>query len=66
MFKNILRSWLKAGIFEKGTVTIDDIGVPQGSIISPTLFNIALNGIEKEILTVRGCFPIRYADDLIV
>ncbi|MEB3281826.1 MAG: reverse transcriptase domain-containing protein [Lyngbya sp.] len=37
----------------------DSYGVPQGSIISPLLANISLDGIEK----LGNC--IRYADDLV-
>ena len=45
-------------------------GTPQGGIISPTLCNIALNGIESEVLNVfplkkgisAGVHIIRYAD----
>lgn len=49
-------------------------GTPQGGIISPTLCNVALNGIEK---LIKDSFPlkkgispgvhvIRYADDMII
>lgn len=42
------------------------MGVPQGGAISPTIFNIVMNGTEAEILKIEGSFPIRFADDLIV
>jgi len=49
-------------------------GTPQGGIISPTLCNIALNGIEKHIKDhnplIKGISPgvhvIRYADDMVI
>jgi RNA-directed DNA polymerase len=49
-------------------------GTPQGGIISPTLCNIALNGIEEHIRNhnplKRGISPgvhvIRYADDMVI
>jgi RNA-directed DNA polymerase len=49
-------------------------GTPQGGIISPTLCNIALNGIEKIIKEANpnkkgisaGVHIIRYADDMII
>lgn len=49
-------------------------GTPQGGIISPTLCNVALNGIEKVIKDANpnkkgisaGVHLIRYADDMIV
>lgn len=34
--------------------------------MSPTIFNLVMEGIEDEILTVKGAFPIRYADDIAV
>lgn len=51
-----------------------DMGTPQGGIMSPTLCNIALNGIEKLIKDLnpktKGISPgvhiIRYADDMII
>lgn len=43
-----------------------EVGVPQGGPISPTIFNIALNGIENKIMEVKGVFPIRFADDIII
>lgn len=49
-------------------------GTPQGGIISPTLCNVALNGIEEVIKQANpnkkgisaGVHVIRYADDLII
>lgn len=42
------------------------MGVPQGGPISPTIFNIVMNGVEDEIMKVKQTFPIRFADDIIV
>ena len=44
----------------------NNIGVPQGGPISPTIFNIVMEGVENAILQVKGAFPIRYADDIAV
>jgi len=60
-----LDEWLKAGVIENGKRTELEQGVPQGSVISPIIFNCVMNGIETEILTT-GAFPIRYADDIFV
>jgi group II intron reverse transcriptase/maturase len=38
----LLRSWLRAGVFEGGVVSDSKAGTPQGSPISPLLANIAL------------------------
>lgn len=51
-----------------------DMGTPQGGVMSPTLSNVALNGIEKLIKDsnpkIKGISPgvhvIRYADDMII
>ncbi len=76
MDKSILRKWLKAGYMEKHAFyeTVD--GTPQGGIISPTLANLALDGLEQ---VLREAFPqrpnksskgkvylVRYADDFII
>lgn len=40
--------------------------MPQGGPISPTIFNLTLNGVEDEIMKVKKAFPIRFADDILV
>lgn len=79
MDKAILGKWLKAGFMEEGVYYDSLSGAPQGGIISPTLMNLTLDGLEsllnkhfpKEV-TYRGehYYPkvnlIRYADDLVV
>jgi RNA-directed DNA polymerase len=72
--KHVLRAWLKSGIMEELNYLETDEGTPQGGIMSPTLCNIALNGIEKVIKEsnpkIKGISPgvhiIRYADDMII
>lgn len=45
--REVLQTWLQAGV-ETGTgIELNGLGVPQGGVISPTLSNIALNGLEK-------------------
>lgn len=66
MNRHVLEQWIKAGIIDKGKLEKPEMGVPQGGAISPTIFNIVMNGIEAEILKIEGSFPIRFADDLIV
>jgi len=70
MDKTILRMWLKAGYVENGIMYPSRKGTPQGGIISPTLSNMTLDGLEE---VVRCAVPrrnrvnfIRYADDFIV
>lgn len=72
--KMVLKQWLKSGIMEELNYIAIDEGTPQGGIMSPTLCNVALNGIEglikKENPLKKGISPgvhvIRYADDMII
>ena len=70
MDKTILHKWLKAGYVENGITYPSKKGTPQGGIISPTLANMTLDGLEE---VVRNAVPrrnrvnfIRYADDFII
>src|SRR5216683_5034512 len=68
--KAVLRKWLKAGFIESNALWPTEAGTPQGGIISPTLANIALDGLEAE-LHRRFRQPtkvhlVRYADDFII
>ncbi len=70
--------WLRAPIIDKGVTTTPVMGTPQGSILSPLLCNITLNGLEnairdglpspnsKEGRKIIGSWCVRYADDFIV
>lgn len=65
--KEILRLielWLKMGIIEKGKWVDSEIGIPQGTIISPLLSNIYLHPFDKEMKN-RGHTLVRYADNFI-
>jgi RNA-directed DNA polymerase len=68
--KKILRSWFNAGYIDEGKLYPTKAGTPQGSVISPVLANMTLDGLESAI---RNAVPknakvnmIRYADDFIV
>ncbi len=76
MDKKILVKWLKSGYMEDNKVYPTIHGTPQGGIISPTLANMVLDGLEE---TAGKCVPakvrgnirskinvIRYADDFII
>jgi RNA-directed DNA polymerase len=70
MDRAILKKWLKAGFIESRTLWPTEAGTPQGGIISPTLANLALDGLEPE-LRRRFQQPdkvhlARYCDDFII
>ena len=74
----VLQKWLNAGYVENRTLFPTDAGTPQGGIISPTLANMVLDGLEKLLdqtfrkKEVEGKIQspminfIRYADDFII
>lgn len=70
MDQAILRKWLKAGFIESRTLWPTEAGTPQGGIISPTLANMALDGLEPELhkrfRLSDKVFLVRYADDFII
>jgi RNA-directed DNA polymerase len=49
--KGLIKQWLKAGYVEANKFFSTEIGTPQGGNISPLLANIALDGLEQEILS---------------
>lgn len=78
MNRRVLRQWLKSGVCESGQLHRTEMGTPQGGIISPTLANITLNGLESSLARYLaaelGAKPaerqkvnvVRYADDFVV
>lgn len=78
MDRAILRKWLKAGLIYKGQLQATEAGTPQGGIISPTLANVTLNGLERELIAHLGAKfglakvkklkinVVRYADDFVI
>ncbi|WP_250476335.1 group II intron reverse transcriptase/maturase [Caballeronia sp. INML1] len=78
MDREVLRKWLKAGLIYKGQLQATEAGTPQGGIISPTLANVTLNGLERELIAHLGAKfgiakakklkvnVVRYADDFVI
>ena len=68
--KTILQQWLAAGYIEKHTFYETEAGTPQGGIISPTLANMTLDGLEqvvkKTATKTDKVHTVRYADDFII
>lgn len=78
MDKGILAKWLKCGFVFKGGLYPTEEGTPQGGIISPTLANMTLDGLQT-LLAERfkrrsinykifryKVNLVRYADDFII
>lgn len=70
MNKRKLKKWLKCGYLERSMYNPTTEGSPQGGIISPTLANMALDGIqsllESKFRKTDKVHFIRYADDFII
>ena len=79
MDRTILKKWLKASYMENRQLFPTEAGTPQGGIISPTLANFVLDGLEAKLDAAFGrmryangvqtCLMVnyvRYADDFIV
>ncbi len=70
MNKRKLGQWLKCGYLERHMYNPTDEGTPQGGIISPTLANMALDGmhglLENQFKRADKVHFIRYADDFII
>src|SRR5690606_9350315 len=74
----VLRKWLKAGVVDKGLFKSTTEGTPQGGIISPTLANVVLNGLESGLIAHMEARHgksrakklklnvVRYADDFVI
>lgn len=58
----LIRSFLNAGVMEKGLVSATVEGVPQGGNLTPLLSNIMMHELDME-LERRGLRFCRYADD---
>ncbi len=72
--KAILRKWLKAGFVYEGALHATEAGTPQGGIISPTLANMALDGLQRVLYAKFSKYElnphkvniVRYADGFII
>ena len=70
---NLIRRWLKAGIFEEGNITPNTTGTPQGGSISVLLSNLYLHYVLDLWFTkvvqpkMKGeSYLVRYLDDFVV
>jgi len=76
--RGLVQRWLKAGVVDRGRFVPTEEGTPQGGVISPLLFNVALHGMEeaagvryhttgRDAGSARSGSPVlvRYADDFV-
>ncbi|WP_198358183.1 group II intron reverse transcriptase/maturase [Streptomyces fildesensis] len=76
--RGLVRQWLKAGVVDRGRFAPTEEGTPQGGVISPLLFNVALHGMEeaagvryyttgRDAGSAQSGSPVlvRYADDFV-
>ena len=63
----LLRSWLRAGVFEGGVVSEVEAGTPQGSPVSPLMANVALHVLDQAWAATgwRLGTLVRYCDDCV-
>lgn len=76
MDKAVLRKWLESGFMQDRELFATEAGTPQGGIISPTLANMTLDGMERMLMVRYGprrpnrqrslVHLIRYADDFVI
>ena len=70
----IIAKTLKSGVLDKGQITPNEEGTPQGGVISPMLCNVALTAFDwtvSELFGKRNRYNkaspmIRYADDFVI
>lgn len=73
VLRRAIDKWLKAGVFEDGSVHHVEEGSPQGGVISPLLANVYLHEVldtwfaATVVPRLRGkAFMVRYADDAVI
>ena len=69
----LIQKWLTAGVLEDGTVTVNEAGTGQGSVISPLLANVYLHYVLdlwaerwRRREATGDMIIVRYADDVVV
>ncbi len=71
--EEMIRRWFKAGIMDGSVYVPSEMGIAQGSVLSPLLMNVALHGMD-EVVTGgasnggrrEGPLLIRYGDDFVI
>ncbi len=55
-----VKAWLKSGVIDQRVFTATSEGTPQGGVLSPTLANIALHGMETMLKEYAKTIKMRY------
>ncbi len=73
VLRRMIDKWLKAGVLEEGRLQRNEMGSPQGGVISPLLANIFLHHVldewfESEVRPrlAGKSMLVRYADDFVM
>ena len=72
MPKRLLSTWLRSGLWDRGTLFPTTAGVPQGGIIAPVISHMVLDGLESVVhgghwhRRVHQINDVRWADDFLV
>lgn len=62
---SLIHKYMNAGVQIGSSYKASELGVPQGSPLSPLLSNVMLNELDKE-LESRGHKFVRYGDDMVI
>uniref|UniRef100_A0A6G5A9L2 Putative tick transposon n=1 Tax=Rhipicephalus microplus TaxID=6941 RepID=A0A6G5A9L2_RHIMP len=57
---------MKIADIETAAIELEARGTPQGAVISPMLFNIAMIGLSKKLSSIEGLKHSIYADDITI
>lgn len=69
--RQVIRTWLSAGVMDGGTYSPSEKGIAQGGVLSPLLMNVALHGMEAVVAEANGHarerpLLVRYADNFVI
>jgi RNA-directed DNA polymerase len=71
--RQAINAWLTAGVMDGNTYSPSEMGIAQGSVISPLLMNVALHGMEAVVTegsanghTREQPLLVRFADDFVI
>ncbi len=62
----LIRSMLRAGVMDGGSLRHGAAGTPQGGVISPLLCNVYLHRLDRAWSAAGHGVLVRYADDVVV